>query len=275
MSRYHEIDLNKISTYSIKDRPSKVRVSALAKKYQLGSSIKHFISSLPDILIAADLKQLIKDIGSAYKTDKQIIFMMGAHVIKCGLNPLLIQLMENGIIKSLALNGAGVIHDTEMAFWGTTSEDVEAALADGSFGMVKETPHHIFSAAKKGQSEESGFGEAVGKYILESDAEFKEISLLAQAYRLEIPVTVHVAIGTDIIHQHPTMDGAMIGELSFRDFKIFAHQVSLLDKGAIVLNVGSAVLMPEVFLKALTIARNLGYPAHGFITANFDHFQLR
>jgi len=270
MSRYREIDLSKIRTYSIKDRPSKVKASAIAKPFQPGLGIKDFIASLPDILVAADLKRLIKDIVAAYKDNKQIILMMGAHVIKCGLSPLLIQLMEEGVIKSLALNGAGMIHDTEMAFWGTTSEDVEAALADGSFGMVKETPHHIFSAAKQGSAEKLGFGEAAGKYILESDANFKEISLLAQAYRLQVPVTVHVAIGTDIIHQHPEMDGAIIGELSFRDFKIFAHQVSLLDEGAVVLNVGSAVLMPEVFLKALTIARNLGNPAHGFITANFD-----
>ncbi len=270
MSRYREIDLSKIRTYSITDRPSKVKASAIAKPYKPGTDIKNFIASLPDILVAADLKQLIKNIVKAHKNNKQIILMMGAHVIKCGLSPLIIQLMEKGVIKSLAFNGAGVIHDTEMAFWGTTSEDVQAALADGSFGMVRETPNHIFSAAKIGAAEKMGFGEAVGKYIFESDAKFKHISLLAEAYRLEIPLTVHVAIGTDIIHQHPQMDGALIGELSFRDFKIFAHQVSLLDKGSVVLNFGSAVLMPEVFLKALTIARNLGKPAHGFFTANFD-----
>ncbi|NOZ60850.1 MAG: hypothetical protein GXO74_04140 [Calditrichaeota bacterium] len=270
MSRYREIDLSKIRTYSIKDRPSKVNAGALAKPYKTGMNIKEFISSLPEILVAADFKKLIEKIVTAHKDGKQIILMMGAHVIKCGLSPLIIQLMEKNIIKTLALNGAGMIHDTEMAFWGATSEDVETALADGSFGMVRETPHHIFAAAKNGIAKKLGFGEAAGKYILDSDADFKQISLLAEAYRLQIPVTVHVAIGTDIIHQHPQMDGAMIGALSFRDFKIFAHQVSLLDKGAVVLNIGSAVLLPEVFLKALTIARNLGHPAHGFVTANFD-----
>ncbi|MBC8182685.1 hypothetical protein H8E88_16415 [candidate division KSB1 bacterium] len=273
MSKYNQINLNKIKTYSIKDRLSKVNIDSFARPYQKGNSLQQFISDLPDILIGADFKELVDKIADAYKTNKQIIVMMGAHVIKCGLNPIIIKLMEAGIIKCLALNGAGVIHDTEVANWGITSEDVADALEDGSFGMVQETPQFINSALSDGKKLDLGFGESVGKKIHESDCEFKHLSILEAGYRLNIPITVHVAIGTDIIHQHPNTSGNIIGELSFRDFKIFSYQVAKLKKDAVVLNFGSAVILPEVFLKALTVARNLGNKAHGFITANFDMLQ--
>ena len=270
MSEYEEIDLRKIKTYSINNRFSKVKISDFAKPYQKGVTFHQFLSNLPNILIGSDFKQLIKDIVQAYDSEKQIIVMMGAHVIKCGLSPLIIQLMEVGVIKCLALNGAGIIHDTEVANWGITSEDVAEALNDGSFGMVKETVDFINSALENGKQLKLGLGEAIGKMISESNAAYKQLSILASGYKNKVPITIHVAIGTDILHQHPGTDGAIIGELSHRDFKIFCSQVAKLSQGSVVLNFGSAVVLPEVFLKALTVARNLGHNAHGFTTANFD-----
>ncbi len=278
MSEYEEIDLNKIKTYSISNRLSKVKIADFAKSYQRGASLNQFLSNLPNILIGADFKQLIKSIVNAHRSEKQIIAMMGAHVIKCGLSPLMIQLMEVGVIKCMAMNGAGIIHDTEVANWGITSEDVAEALNDGSFGMVKETAEFINSALENGKQLKLGLGEAVGKKISESDAAYKLLSILACGYKKNIPITVHVAIGTDILHQHQGTDGATIGELSHRDFKIFCSQVAKLSQGSVVLNFGSAVVLPEVFLKALTVARNLGHNAHGFTTANFDmlrHYRPR
>lgn len=270
MSEYEEIDLQKIRTYSIANRFNKVNTVDFARPYQKGASLEQFISNLPNILVGADFKQIIKAIVDAYRSKKQIITMMGAHAIKCGLNPLIIQLMERGIIKCLALNGAGIIHDTELANWGNTSEDVDEALNDGSFGMVQETAEFINSAMEHGDRLALGLGEAVGKRISEIKAPYKQYSILASGYEHKIPITVHVAIGTDVLHQHPGTSGAIVGELSHRDFKIFCSQVAKLTEGSVVLNFGSAVILPEVFLKALTVARNLKHPAHGFITANFD-----
>ena len=270
MSQYDEIDLSKIKTYAINSRTSKVNTADFAQPYHKGASVEHFINTLPNILVGSDFRQLIDHIVNACRREKQIIVMMGAHVIKCGLSPLIVQLMDAGVIKCLALNGAGIIHDTEVANWGITSEDVADALNDGSFGMVKETAEFINSALRDGKKLKLGLGEAVGKKISESEASFRQYSILKTGFDRKIPITVHVAIGTDILHQHPGTDGAIVGELSHRDFKIFASQVARLTEGSVVLNFGSAVVLPEVFLKALTVARNLGYPAHGFITANFD-----
>ncbi len=270
MSHYEQIDLNKIATYSIAQRLSKVTISDFARPYQVGASFQQFFDALPEILVGADFKQLVRTVVQAYHDQRQIIAMMGAHVIKCGLSPLIIQLMEAGIIRCLALNGAGIIHDCEVANWGTTSEDVAEALHDGSFGMARETPAFINDALQFGQRHQLGLGEAVGQKIVQNNCQFQQLSVLAAGYRLKIPVTVHVAIGTDIIHQHGSSDGGVIGELSYRDFRIFAAQVAKLTAGSLVLNFGSAVILPEVFLKALSVARNLGYPAHGFVTANFD-----
>jgi len=270
MSQYEQIDLNKIATYSIAQRLSKVTIADFAKPYKAGASFQQFFDSLPEILVGADFKQLVRTVVQAYHHQQQMIAMMGAHVIKCGLSPLIIQLMEAGIIRCLALNGAGIIHDCEVANWGTTSEDVAEALQDGSFGMASETPAFINEALQFGQRHQLGLGEAVGQKIVQSNCQFQQLSVLAAGYRLKIPVTVHVAIGTDIIHQHGSSDGGAIGELSYRDFRIFAAQVAKLTAGSLVFNFGSAVILPEVFLKALSVARNLGYPAHGFVTANFD-----
>ncbi|MBN2010370.1 hypothetical protein JW960_13575 [candidate division KSB1 bacterium] len=273
-SKYPAIDLSNLKTYSIKERQSKVEIDAFAKPYQPGGSMNSFLASLPHILKANDLHALINHMIDAIQHKRPIIIMMGAHVIKCGLNPLLIDWLQSGYISSIALNGAGVIHDTEVALFGTTSEDVATALDDGSFGMVQETPAFINAALKEGRNMELGFGESVGKRIVESDnCPNSHLSLLATAYTCNIPVTVHVAIGTDIIHQHSNTDGATLGELSHRDFKIFCNQVKNIGDGGVVLNFGSAVILPEVFLKAISVTRNLGHHVHKFVTANFDMFQ--
>jgi hypothetical protein len=223
-------------------------------------------------LVARDLKSLASDIVRAHRQRKPVVFMMGAHVIKVGLSPLLIDLMECGIITAIALNGAGIIHDSELALFGITSEDVAANLFDGTFGMAKETGEFLNNAVKQGRNDGLGLGESVGKSLLEANAPNLSVSIVAKAYQMGIPVTVHVGVGTDIIHQQPSADGAAIGELSHRDFKILARHLTDLD-GGVVLNIGSAVVLPEVFLKALTVARNLGYPCKTFTTANFDMIQ--
>jgi hypothetical protein len=198
--------------------------------------------------------------------------MFGGHVVKVGLAPLLIDWMKRGVITSLSTHGAGIIHDTEIALFGRTSEDVAEGLKDGSFGMSRDTADFINNAIADPDNAELGFGEALGRALLDSKAPFADLSLLCSAYRAGVPLTVHVALGTDIIHQHSSADGAAIGRATLRDFRILANQVGRLDEGGVVLNLGSAVIMPEVFLKALTIARNLGCPAHGFSAANFDMF---
>ncbi len=270
---YNKIDLNKVKTYSIQSRKSKVQTSLFAKIHQKGASFSDFLNTLPDILIGHDFRKLLDSIRMAIKNEKPIVIMMGAHVIKCGLNPLIIELMKRKILRGIALNGAGVIHDTETAYWGTTSEDVAEALNDGSFGMVKETPAIINAGLRLGEKEGLGYGQAVGKKISADIAPNKNVSILANGYELDIPVTVHVAIGTDIIHQHGNTNGATVGKLSHRDFKIFCHILTELGYGGILLNFGSAVILPEVFLKALTVVRNLGYDVHEIITANFDMLQ--
>ncbi|MBU0519240.1 hypothetical protein KKA00_03655 [bacterium] len=273
MSKYPEIDNKRARLYSIKDRFSKVQLDFLGKPVSADASMQDWWDALPDILIAKDLKALIADIVDSRKRQKPVILMMGAHVIKVGLSPILIDLMDQGIITALAMNGAGIIHDTELSMFGMTSEDVASNLFDGSFGMVKETGDFINGAIDAGVKEKLGLGETIGKALVEAKAKNLDISLLGQAYLKDVPVTVHVGIGTDIIHQQPSTDGAAIGELSYRDFKILAQHITGLDNGGVVLNVGSAVVLPEVFLKALTVARNLGDPCKKFTTANFDMIQ--
>lgn len=273
MSKYPEIEINKVKLYPITRRSSKVKLAFLGKPVKSNASFADFWNSLPEILAAEDLKAVAADILKARRRKKPVIVMMGAHVIKVGLSPILIDLMKEGVITCLAMNGAGIIHDVELSLFGVTSEDVAANLADGSFGMVKETGDFINRTMKVGVEGNLGLGEVLGKELISQKAKNLKISLLGQAFKLSIPVTVHVAIGTDIIHQQPSADGAAIGELSMRDFRSFARQVADLGNGGVVLNVGSAVILPEVFLKALTVARNLGYPCKNFTTANFDMIQ--
>jgi hypothetical protein len=273
MSKYPEIDINKVKLYSIKDRYSKVQMEFLGKPIKTDASFKLWWESLPDILAVKDLKAVVRDVVQARQKDKPVIVMMGAHVIKVGLSPILLDLMELGVITTIAMNGAGIIHDVELSLFGMTSEDVASNIADGTFGMAQETGEFINAAITKGMKEKLGLGEVIGKELVATKAANLDISVLGKAYQKGIPVTVHVAIGTDIIHQQPSADCAAAGELSHRDFRILAKQVADLGDGGVVLNVGSAVVLPEVFLKALTVARNLGHSCKNFTTANFDMIQ--
>jgi hypothetical protein len=272
MSKYIQADLSKIKTISIKTRKSKVTPKDFAVPFDpVKQSFAEFTRSLPNILAAAQLSDLVADIVRARKQGKPVIVMMGAHVIKVGLSPIIIDLVKRKIVTAVAMNSAASIHDVETALWGRTSEDVAENILDGKFGMSRETGEFINNALSVGYYMSTmGYGETLGRALVEGRAKNKRLSILASCYELDVPVTVHAAIGTDIIHQQPTMDGAATGELSFRDFKIFSNTVKGLVNGGVVLNVGSAVIMPEIFLKALTVARNLGSKAQGFTTANFD-----
>ena len=272
MSKYKQIKLAGVKTVSIKKRKSKVSLKDFARVIEPKKALfSAFVDSLPRILVANDLRSLVGDIERSRQRKKPVILMMGAHVIKVGLSPLIIDLVRRGIITHVAMNSAAAIHDVETGMWGQTSEDVAVNLLDGKFGMWKETGEFINRALVRGFAETSeGYAETLAKKIIASNARHRSVSILATCYEQSIPVTVHAAIGTDIVHQQPTMDGAATGEMSFRDFKIFANSVKDLQGGGVVLNVGSAVILPEVFLKALTVVRNLGYKAQGFSTANFD-----
>jgi hypothetical protein len=258
------LDFNKIKTYSLKSRKSKVKIGDF---FKISSATDNFFASLPDILAAKDFKELAEEILKAHRNKRQIIFMLGAHVIKCGLSPLIVELMRRRIITAIALNGAGIIHDFEIAFQGNTSEDVDKAIQDGSFGMARETAQYINQTIKVGAK--LGIGRAIGMMICKKKMPHRNLSILYAGIEYNVPVTVHVAIGTDIVHMHPTCDGASVGEGSLRDFRKFSEIVSQLEKG-VVINFGSAVILPEVFLKALTVARNLGFKVKHFIAADFD-----
>jgi hypothetical protein len=267
--KFEPIDLSKVKTYSILDRPSKVSTDEFAAIWQKGSSFRVFLDSLPDILAGRQLKDVIAAIVAAYVDNRTIIFGMGAHVIKVGLNPIIIDLMERGIITSVAMNGAGIIHDAELAMIGRTSEDVAAALGDGTFGMARETCAFLGQAIKTVKGDKTGLGQAVGQAIIDKQLPMMDQSILAAGVRLDIPVTVHVAIGTDIIHMHPGFDPRRTGAATHRDFRQFSSIVATLEKG-VYLNVGSAVILPEIFLKATTLVRNLGYVLNDFTTVNLD-----
>ncbi|HTZ10963.1 MAG TPA: hypothetical protein VMD04_01090, partial [Candidatus Margulisiibacteriota bacterium] len=243
-----------------------------AKPPLKGGSFSLFLKSLPSILKAKDLLSLCEAILSARKRKKAVILMCGAHVIKCGLNPVVIELIKKKIITCICLNGAGIIHDFEIALQGETSEDVGFGLQEGKFGMGKETAEFINSAVKEGVSEGLGLGYSVARKISREKLAHKELSLLYNAYKYKVPLCVFVAVGTDIIHQHPSFDAALTGRGSQRDFYLLTENICALDKGGVVLNFGSAVILPEVFLKSLNLARNLGNRVKDFTTANFDMF---
>ncbi|MDD1763069.1 MAG: hypothetical protein LUQ59_12630 [Methanothrix sp.] len=262
-------DLTKIKTIPLNARKCKVAVSNFAKPGKKGETFSEFYDSLPDVLASQNLRLLVDKVVKAYSAKKMVVLMMGAHVIKCGLSPLVIDLMKRGVIKAVALNGAGVIHDTEIAMIGRTSEDVGEGILDGSFGMAKETASFINGAINDGFKKGLGYGESVGAAICEAKLPHKNFSILANGYELNVPVTAHVAIGTDIIHQHPSASGEAIGAGSLLDFKNFICSVGNLEDG-VAINFGSAVILPEVFLKAITVARNLGHKVDTLTTANFD-----
>jgi hypothetical protein len=253
----------------VKDRFSKVSVEHFASPLAPGMQVRDFLDALPGLLAGRALREVAERIAKAAKEQKPILLGMGAHVIKVGLAPVLISWMERGIITGLLMNGAGVIHDTEIALWGKTSEDVGPALDEGMFGVAEETAGLINLALSKGNKEGKGFGEAVARRLAESNPPYADLSLLCEAHRRGLPVTVHVAIGTDIVHMHPAADGAAIGETSLRDFHRLTSQIARLE-GGVYLNVGSAVVLPEVFMKALNLARNQGNRVEEFTTVDMD-----
>jgi hypothetical protein len=265
----HKIS-NGVKTYSIKKRFSKVGIGDFAQAPARGRSFLHFYQSLPKLLKANDIRAVADAVVSAHKKKKAVIFMAGAHVIKCGLNPIIIELIKKKLITCICLNGAGIIHDFEIAFAGRTSEDVAKELKDGRFGMGRETADFLNNAIKEGVREGLGLGYAVASKISDSKLRYKHLSILYNAYKKNIPVCVFVAIGTDIIHQHPSFNASLTGEGSLRDFHLLVENVSALNNGGVVLNFGSAVVLPEVFLKALNLSRNLGNKVKNFVTANFD-----
>ena len=266
------INFSGIRTYPLKSRKSKVSIKEFGRPHKGKDRITPFIDALPDILAAKDLKAVIAAVVKAYKQKRPVIVGMGAHLTKVGLNPILIDLMERGVISALAVNGAVIIHDFELALAGKTSEDVDEQLGSGAFGMAEETGRILNETIIKGVQQGRGIGESVGKWIQDSKAPNKPYSLMATAYRLEIPATVHVAVGTDIIHMHPAVSGAALGEGSLLDFRRLCSVVANLE-GGVYLNIGSAVILPEVFLKALTLVRNLGYTVERFTTVNLDFIQ--
>ena len=276
MGRYKEIDLAGLKKYSITNRPSKVHIEDFADPSK--QNLEELLASFPDLLAAKDIKELVNRCVSAYQKGKPVIVAIGGHVVKCGLSLYLNDLMEMGLITTMASNGSVVIHDFEIAKFGKTSEDVATALEDGSFGFARETCDGINNIITDAYQNKLGFGEAIGKHLFETETPNKSMSLLAKAYEKQIPFTVHVALGTDIVHQHETANGAAIGDCSLRDFRIFCNSIIGLNEGGVFLSFGSAVIMPEVFLKAVTVVRNLGYPLRNFYTAVFDmnlHYRPR
>jgi hypothetical protein len=270
---YEDFDLSGVRTYPLASRRSKANSGDFARPYSAGGGVQSLVDSLPSILAAADFKAVIAAIRAARAADRGIIWGLGAHVIKTGLAPVIIDLMERGFVSAIATNGAGVIHDFEVALSGGTSEDVEEALGPGRFGMAEETGRLLNAAINDGVAEGLGLGQAVGRHLLRMNPSHGALSLLAAAARLDIPVTVHVALGTDIIHMHQDASGARLGEGSLRDFRYFCSSVSRL-AGGVYLNCGSAVVLPEVFLKAVALARNRGDSLDGLTTVNLDFARL-
>jgi len=276
MSNYaiQPIDLSGLHTVSLKARGGKVRMDDFANPYAKNSGVMGLMSSLPRILAADSFRLLIESIVLARKHAKPIIWGLGGHVIKCGLAPVLTDLMRRGYATAFALNGSASIHDFEIGMAGCTSEDVDAVLPDGSFGSAEETGREMNIALSEGVELGLGVGEALGRRLSEvGDPRYAPESLLLRAYRLAVPVTVHVAVGTDTTHTHPAANGAAIGAATHQDFRLFCSLVAELNHGGIYINLGSAVVLPEVFLKAVSTARNLGYPLTEFTTANLDFIQ--
>jgi len=267
--RLPRIDRSKIRTVSARGRASKVRRGEEAIPHQPGGSLGDFLESLPSILGAADLRAAIAATARARRNRKTILWGFGAHLIKVGLAPIVVDLMERGFVGGVMMNGAGCVHDLELAMMGRTSEDVGPALDDGSFGMARETSERLNGAICAGDADGLGMGAAVGREILEGRFPHKDRSVLASAARLGIPATIHAAIGTDIHHMHPSADGAALGATSYRDFETLTSLVATLQRG-VLFNIGSAVILPEAFLKALALARNLGYKVEKFTTVNLD-----
>ena len=268
--KFSPLDPSKAVTYPLEQRKSKVATETLGTVWRPGGSLQDFLAFLPRTLAATDLLAIARSIAKAVKEQRPVILGMGAHPIKVGLSPLIIDLLDRAIVSAVAMNGAGIIHDFELAYQGATSEDVAGALRDGSFGMARETGEFLNMAVRTIMKEqEMGIGQAVGEKILTERLPYAHLSILAACVRLSLSACVHVTVGADIIHMHPQVDGSAIGEGSLRDFYRLAGVVAHLE-GGVFINLGSAVVIPEVFLKALTLARNLGYTVKNFTTVDLD-----
>jgi hypothetical protein len=270
---YAEFDLSDVKTYPLASRASKTNAADFATPHRKGSGVGAWLDSLPRVLGAADLRAVVAAMLEARSSGGGIIWGFGAHVIKTGLSPILIDLAERGFVSAFATNGAGIIHDFEIALSGSTSEDVDEALGRGRFGMADETGRLVNQAIHDGMTRGLGLGQSVGAYLSARHPPYAHLSVAATAARLGIPLTVHVAMGTDIIHMHPDASGSAIGDTSLRDFRYFVSNVATLDRG-VYLNCGSAVVLPEVFLKAVALARNRGIPLTGLTTVNLDFMRL-
>ncbi|MBI4476257.1 MAG: hypothetical protein HY654_03735 [Acidobacteria bacterium] len=270
---YEEFDLSGLRTYPLATRESKAKRDDFGRPYRRGSGIVGLIGSLPNILGASDFREVVRSILDAHAHSRGIVWGLGAHVIKTGLSPIVIDLMKRGFMSAIATNGAGLIHDFEVAISGSTSENVENTLEGGLFGFSEETGGQLNAAINDGVRRGLGIGQAVGEYLAMSDPTYGDLSITATAAQLEIPLTVHVAIGTDVIHMHPSASGSALGEGSLRDFRYFVSNVARLERG-VYLNCGSAVILPEVFLKAIALSRNRGATFEGLTTVNLDFLRL-
>jgi hypothetical protein len=267
------LDLKAVQTYPLASRPSKVSLEDFARPATKDSTLQDFLSTLPNILAVRSLRELTAQIRRARDLKKPIIWGLGGHVIKTGLAPVIIDLMERGLVTAIAANGSVLVHDAEIALVGSTSEDVDATLGAGAFGGAEETGKLLNDAAREGARDSLGLGEALGRALLSQTPPHKEYSLLCEAYEKRVPFTAHLTIGADIAHFHPQADGAALGATTHTDFRLFAELVRRMNGGGVYLNIGSAVVLPEVFLKAISLARNLGHTLADFTTANFDFIQ--
>ncbi len=273
MRKRTPVDLKKVRTHAIGTRENKVGVAQFGRPSRKGEGFSSFLDSLPDILAAQDFRAVVDAVLRAHRAGRPVVMAMGGHVIKCGLSPIVIELMDRGVVSAVAMNGAGSIHDYEVSLIGGSSEDVGEEIRSGRFGMARETGEGILTALTQGTAKGWGYGESLGRFILSQNHRHKALSILAAAARHGVPATVHVSIGADIIHMHPGMDGALMGGATFHDFRLLCSVVSDLGGGGVFMNVGSAVLIPEVFLKAISVARNLGRKVSDFVTVNFDMIQ--
>lgn len=277
MSIYDEdlrpLGLEGVSTYPLRSRPSKVSTEDFARPVAADASLRDFLESLPDILAVRSLREIATQMRRARALQRPIIWGIGGHVVKTGLAPVIIDLIRRGFVTALAANGSVLVHDAEIALVGSTSEDVDASLGAGAFGAAEETGRLLNEAAHEGARDGLGLGEAMGRALLRLRPQHQNLSLLCAAYEARIPFTAHVSIGADIGHFHPNADGAALGATTHTDFRLFSELVRRLDGGGVYLNIGSAVILPEIFLKAVTLVRNLGHPLADFTTANFDFIQ--
>ncbi|HXD32985.1 MAG TPA: hypothetical protein VN643_17810 [Pyrinomonadaceae bacterium] len=267
------LSLNDVSTYSLESRPSKVNLNDFARASTDGASLTDFLEGLPNILAVQSLRALASAIRRAQELEKPIIWGIGGHVVKTGLAPILIDLMKRGFVSAVAGNGSVLVHDAEIAMVGSTSEDVDATLNEGNFGGADETGKLLNDAARDGARDKIGLGESMGRALAALEPKHRDYSLLCAAYEARVPFTAHVTVGGDIAHFHPNADGAALGKTSHTDFKLLAELVRRMDGGGVYLNIGSAVTLPEVFLKCVTLVRNLGHPLSDITTANFDFIQ--